>query len=210
MQPKTPERSKFDAEAYLEEREREDDAFFEMLSEEADPFLRQLSTVNSRQEGIQLLKENLGRDHSGWLHDRVDVNCSPKGVRLWDANGDSDADITRTWTDVYDMLCSIALNRAAISIGRTDPEDEEAEDGPDVPRMDTAEPEWMTGEPEADGWYCCWATWEPETGKWDPDREFLYRRGAAWFDSESYADKCVPAQYEVHKWFRIPDDPEEA
>ena len=212
MQPETPVRPTFDAEAYLAQRAEEDDAFFEMLSEEADPFLRRLGTVNSRQEGIQLLKENLGRDHSSWLYDRVDVNCSPKGVRLWDANGPTDADITRTWTDVYDMLCSIALNRAVISIGRVDPEDEEDEDdGPSRAPAPTSatEPRWMTGEPEADGWYCCWATWEPETGKWDPDREFLYRRGAAWFDSESYADKCVPAQYAVHKWCRIPDDPEE-
>lgn len=151
----SPARSTFDAEAYLAERAEEDDAFFEMLSAEADPFLRRLGTVNSRQEGIQLLKENLGRDRSGWLYDRVDVNCSPKGVRLWDANGDSDADITRTWTDVYDMLCSIALNRAAISIGRTDPEDEEDEDGPDVSRMDTSEPEWMTGDPPRIGRYFC-------------------------------------------------------
>lgn len=161
MRPETPVRSTFDAEAYLAERTKEDDAFFEMLSEEADPFLRQLGTVNSRQEGIQLLKENMGRDHSGWLHDRVDVSCSPKGVRLWDSNGPTDADITRTWTDVYDMLCTIALNRAAINIG-AEPEDEEDESptgcagapfrqGGQV----SPEPEWMTGDPPRIGRYFC-------------------------------------------------------
>lgn len=157
----SPMRSSFDAEAYLAERAEEDDAYFEMLSAEADPFLRQLGAVNSRQEGIQLLKECLGRDHHSWLYDRVDVNCSPKGVRLWDANGDSDADITRTWTDVYDMLCTIALNRAAINIG-AEPEDEEDESptgcagapfrqGGQV----SPEPEWMTGDPPRIGRYFC-------------------------------------------------------
>lgn len=155
MQPETPARPTFDAEGYLAQRAEEDDAFFEMLSEEADHFLKELGTRSSRQDGIQILKENLGRDHHSWLYDRVDVNCSPKGVRLWDINGPTDYDITRTWTDVYDMLCSIALNRAAISIGRADPEDEEDEDAPDVSRMDTAEPEWMTGDPPRIGRYFC-------------------------------------------------------
>ena len=147
-------RSSFDAEAYLVERAEEDEAFFEMLSEEADSFLTQLGAVNSRQEGIQLLKENLGRDHSGWLHDRVDVNCSPKGVRLWDANGDSDADITRTWTDVYDMLCTIALNRAAIDIG-AEIGDEEDAGGVSPSPTDATEPRWMTGPVPCDGRYLC-------------------------------------------------------
>lgn len=154
----SPVRSSFDAEAYLAERAEEDDAFFEMLSAEADPFLRQLGAVNSRQEGIQLLKECLGRDHHSWLYDRVDVNCSPKGVRLWDANGDSDADITRTWTDVYDMLCTIALNRAAVNIG-AEPEDETDDPSPAgagaPPARGAMEPEWMTGEPPRIGRYFC-------------------------------------------------------
>lgn len=192
----TPAAPTFDADAYLAQREAEDDAFFEMLAEEADPFFYRLGAVNSRQKGIQLLKSVFGTDHTGWLNERVDVNCSPKGVRLWDANGDGETDITRTWPDVYDMLCTIALSRVACAAGATDPED--------------AEPEWQTGEPDADGWYCCWATWEPEIGKWDPDREFLYRRGCSWFDNDRDADRCVPAQYEVHRWYKVPDDFEEA
>ena len=148
-QEASPVRSSFDAEAYLAERAEEDDAFFEMLNAEADPFLRKLGTVNSRQEGIQLLKENLGRYHHGWYNGKFDVTCSPKGVRLWDVNRKRGGeDITRTWTDVYDMLCTIALNRAAINIG-AEPEDE------DVSRMDTSEPEWMTGDPPRIGRYFC-------------------------------------------------------
>ena len=197
----SPVRSSFDAEAYLAERAEEDDAFFEMLSAEADNFLQLMGAVNSRQEGIAGLKLTHGSSHHGWYSGKFDVTCSPKGVRLWDVNRKRGGeDITRTWTDVYDMLCTIALNRAAINIG-AEPED--------VSKMDTAEPEWMTGDPPAEGWYCCWATWEPESKRWDPNREFLYRRGCAWFDSEFDADRCRPAQYEVHKWYPVPDDPEE-
>ena len=131
----------FDADAYLAQRKAEDDAFFEMLAEEADPFFDKLGAVNSRQEGIQLLKSVFGTDHTGWLHERVDVNCSPKGVRLWDANGTGETDIARTWTDVYDMLCTLALSRAACNKGAADPED--------------AEPEWQTGDPPRIGRYFC-------------------------------------------------------
>ena len=200
-QPETvsPMRSSFDAEAYLAERAEEDDAFFEMLSEEADPFLRQLGTVNSRQKGIQMLKECLGRDHHSWLYDRVDVNCSPKGVRLWDANGDSDADITRTWTDVYDMLCSIALNRAAISIGRTDPEDEEAEDGPDVSRMDTAEPEWMTGDPPRIGRYFC----KVDMGDSKPHENRCWWGDDGW---SCYGTNLKANDWKVVGWWPLPKE----
>ena len=195
----SPVRSSFDAEAYLAERAEEDDAFFEMLSEEADNFLENMGAVNSRQEGIQLLKECLGRDHHSWLYDRVDVNCSPKGVRLWDANGDSDADITRTWTDVYDMLCAIALNRAAINIG-AEPEDDEDEDGPDVSRMDIAEPEWMTGEPERDGRYL---TIVKTPGALKPVEYKMDRTGGAWlFFGEPLPDGCG----EVVGWWPLPKE----
>lgn len=78
-----------------------------------------------------------------------------------------------------------------------------------VPKSGTPKPEWQTGEPEAEGWYCCWAVWEPESKKWDPDREFLYWRGG-WFDTPRAADNHLPAQYAVHKWYPVPGDPEES
>ena len=146
----SPMRSSFDAEAYLAERAEEDDAYFEMLSAEADNFLQLMGAVNSRQEGIQGLKLTHGSSHHGWCTDWVDVNCTPKGVRLWDIDHKRGGeDITRTWTDVYDMLCSIALNRTAIDI--------DAKRGArrDVSKMDTAEPSWQTGDPPRIGRYFC-------------------------------------------------------
>ena len=132
----------FDADAYLAQREAEDDAFFEMLAEEADPFFDKLGAVNSRQEGIQILKSAYGTNHTSWLRERISVNCSPKGVRLWSTRkGDWDGDIVRTWTDVYDMLCTLALSRMACDAGAVDPED--------------AEPVWQTGDPPRYGRYFC-------------------------------------------------------
>lgn len=191
-------RSKFDVDKYLAERAEEDDAFFEMLSEEADPFLRQLGTVNSRQEGIQMLKECLGRDHHSWLYDRVAVNCSPKGVRLWDANGDSDADITRTWTDVYDMLCTIALNRAAIGI-REDRDEEDEEDLSARPSasVEMTEPEWQTGDPTRPGRYFC--------------RVRLGNAGANeqrgfWDDGWTFYGMRLQEGWEVLSWWPLPKE----
>ena len=198
----SPVRSSFDAEAYLAERAEEDDAFFDMLIAEADPFLRQLGAVNSRQEGIQLLKECLGRDHHSWLYDRVDVNCSPKGVRLWDANGDSDADITRTWTDVYDMLCTIALNRAAINIG-PEPEDETDDPSPAgagaPPARGAMEPEWMTGDPPRIGRYFC----KVDMGDSKPHENRCWWGNDGW---SCYSTNLKANGWKVVGWWPLPQE----
>ncbi len=186
-----PYRDTFDAEAYLAKRAEEDAEFRELLLGTSKEFFAELTGVCTRQDGIEMLKKHLGACHAGWYHGGPDVECSPKGVTL---SGDGFKHrIMRTWTEVYDVLCTIAINGDATQSGS--------------PRA--AAPAWETDEPTDDGWYCCWATWEPGSEKWDPDREFLYRRGCAWFENERDADKCVPAQYAVHKWCRIPDDPEE-
>ena len=184
----SPVRPSFDAEAYLAERAEEDRTFFEMLNEEADHFLKELGTRSSRQDGILMLKECLGRYHHSWCYDRVDVQCSPKGVRLWDINGPTDYDITRTWTDVYDMLCIIALNRAAINIG-AEPED--------VSKMDTAEPEWMTGTPPRYGRYFCKV--DMGTGKAHEQRGF-------WDDGWTFYGMKIQDDWTVVGWWPLPKE----
>ena len=128
-----------------------------------------------------------------------------RDVREWATNGVGDRefygdDCVVPWriSDLRSMAARLQTTAANL-LGES----------PDAVSKSDTVPEWQTGEPEADGWYCCWAVWEPETGKWDPDREFLYRCGGAWFDDERYASKRVPAQYAVLKWYRIPDDPED-
>lgn len=124
----------WDAEAYMEERRREDEFFRECLWVEAPRFLQHLVGIRTRQNGIEMLKQALGKDHHGWWINDFSVNCSPKGVRFWDGD---DREICRTWTDVYDMLCTLALSRTAAA----------RDDGRE------AAPGWMTGEPPRDGRY---------------------------------------------------------
>lgn len=185
--------SDFDPEAYLEERAKEDDTFFEMLREEADGFLRILGAVNDRQDGIQRLKDQLGKNHSSWFSDRVDVGCSPKGVRLWVIKGKPKGDITRTWTDVYDMLCTIALNRAALQL-----EKPARKDPPPSPAGLT----WSTGTPTAPGSY------ETRTGVGAEETEMT----AVWQRLEWDGDDWgfsngarLPAGMKVFRWVRLPE-----
>lgn len=188
----SPVRSTFDAEAYLAERAEEDDAFFEMLSAEADNFLQLMGAVNSRQEGIAGLKLTHGSSHHGWCTDWVDVMCSPKGVRLWDINHKlGGQDITRTWTDVYDMLCTIALNRTAIDI--------DAKRGArrDVSKMDTAEPAWMTGTPPRYGRYFCKV--DMGTGKAHEQRGF-------WDDGWTFYGMKIQDDWTVVGWWPLPEE----
>ena len=184
-------RSSFDAEAYLAERAEEDDAFFEMLSAEAENFLQLMGAVNSRQEGISGLKLTLGSNHHGWCTDWVDVMCSPKGVRLWDIDHKlGGEDITRTWTDVYDMLCTIALNRAAINIGA------ETED---ASKMDTSEPEWMTGDPPRIGRYFCRV--DMDTGK--PHEQRCWWGDDGW---SCYGTNLKANGWKVVGWWPLPKE----
>lgn len=195
-------RSTFDAEAYLAERADEDRAFFEMLSEEADRFLKELGAGSSRQDGILMLKECLGRYHHSWLYDRVDVQCSPKGVRLWDINGPTDYDITRTWTDVYDMLCTIALNRAAADIG-AEPEDEEDESPTGCAgapfRQGGQTPEWQTGDPPRIGRYFC---------KVDMGDSKLHENRCWWGDDgwSCYGSNLKANGWKVVGWWPLPKE----
>lgn len=107
-----PSRLRWDAEAYLSQRRQADDDFYTMLELEADRFLPEVCGRDSRQDGIQALKDRFGRIHHGWLYDEVDVNSSPKGLELA-CDSRAIPYILRTWTDVYDMLARIALERAA-------------------------------------------------------------------------------------------------
>jgi len=192
-----PQRSSFDAEAYLAERAEEDDAFFEMLSEEADNFLENMGAVNSRQEGIAGLKLTHGSSHHGWCTDWVDVMCTPKGVRLWDIDHKRGGeDITRTWTDVYDMLCTIALNRAALAI-REDRDEEDEKDLSARPSasVEMTEPEWHTGDPPHYGRYFCLV--DMGTGKPHEQRGF-------WDDGWTFYGMKLQDDWKVVGWWPLP------
>lgn len=208
----SPTRSTFDAEAYIQERTAEDLRYLDMAGALLDHLIHCIpGVIHNRREGIDALKHALRWSSLGG----ASVNYDGRGNGLELYRRGSSERLLRSWTEAYDALCTAAINR----LGKNNAWDgEEPEDDEDDPSPAGAgapltrgafEPEWQTGDPPEDGWYCCWATWEPESNKWDSDREFLYWRGCTWFDTKRAADNCIPAQYAVHKWYPVPDDPEE-
>lgn len=191
-------RSSFDAEAYLAERAEEDADFREMLLGTADEFFECLCGVCNRQDGIAMLKKKLGALHAGWYHGGPCVSCSPKGARL---SGDGH-EITRTWTDVYDILCTIALNSAKINHG-AEPEDEEDDPSPagaGAPLTRGAfEPEWQTGEPPRIGRYFC----KVEMGDSKPHENRCWWGDDGW---SCYGSNLKANGWKVVGWWPLPKE----
>ena len=149
--------TEFSADSYLAQRAQEDAAYREMLEHWADYFLRDLGEVRSRQDGIETLKKRLR--NAGHYGGDVDFEGSGKGLMLTTkrtANG-----ITRTWTEVYDLLSLIAVRRAGQIVSAADTDEDEEEDEEDEAEAEAendlriSAPVWITGEPEHEGRYIC-------------------------------------------------------
>ena len=177
----------WNAAAYLENRHREDDEFFEMLSENADNFFWHLEALNTRQEGIEKLKQTF-RNHGGSTFEL-----------LWngDANGlvlkrPERAQIRRTWTEVFDMLCTIALNRTAMELYTKAENDEDKDPAPAA----VTDPEWHTGDPEHDGRYLCMV---------DMQTNRLHEQRCDWKDGTWYVyGNPIHEMFKVVYWYQLP------
>lgn len=97
----------WDAEAYLQVREEEDLKYFDLLRHVADRFMPLLTAGESRQDGIADLKETYR--YRGFSDSACYADGSGRGLTLTCPG----FKVLRTWTEVYDMLCIIALRRAA-------------------------------------------------------------------------------------------------
>lgn len=90
---------------YLAQREAEDTSFLVNLSKCADSFIDGLYHAGrNKMERTDWLKKTF--THRGHGCSSYGWNGDSKGLRLC---GSDDEYISRTWSDVYDMLCSIAL-----------------------------------------------------------------------------------------------------
>lgn len=89
-------------------RAEEDDSYFEMLSEVAYKLFPCIGGVPSRREGIEALKREHGASHHGGSGENCWFDSSPKGLALEPLSG---PEIERSWTEVYDLLCTIAVAR---------------------------------------------------------------------------------------------------
>ena len=177
----------WNADAYLENRHREDDEFFEMLSENADNFIWHLEALNTRQEGIEKLKQTF-RNRGGSTFEL-----------LWngDANGlvlkrPERAQIRRTWTEVFDMLCTIALNRTAMELYTKAENDEDKDPAPAA----GTDPEWHAGNPEHDGRYLCMV---------DMQTNRLHEQRCDWKDGTWYVyGNPIHEMFKVVYWYQLP------
>ena len=145
----SPTRSKFDAEAYIAERTAEDLRYLDMAGALLDHLIHCIpGVIHNRREGIDALKHALRWSSLGG----ASVNYDGRGNGLELYRRGSGERLLRSWTEAYDALCTAAINRLGKNNawdGETDEEDE------DVSRMNTAEPEWQTGDPPRIGRYFC-------------------------------------------------------
>lgn len=98
------------AEQYLQELEAENERFLEAMRLHGyDLLVLYLSGKTSRREGIEALKRGPGLGHRGgsyitWRHD-----CMPQHFTI---QVGSEPAIKRSWTEVYDVMAVVALERA--------------------------------------------------------------------------------------------------
>lgn len=159
MQPETPVRSSFDAEAYIRERTAEDLRYLDMVGVLLDHLIYRIpGVVHNRREGIDALKHSLRWSSLGGC--AVNYDGRGNGLELY-RRGDREP-LLRSWTEAYDALCTAAINRLGKNSAWDGEEPEEEEDGDPSPAGAGApmargamEPEWMTGDPPRIGRYFC-------------------------------------------------------
>lgn len=179
----------FDPEAYLAQRADEDDEFFEALNRVANQFLPEMTEIESRQHGIEKLKTKF-RSAGHWADDGH-WKGSGIGLRM---NDGTENEILRTWTETYDVLCTIALNRAALELKKP-----ARKDPPPSPAGGLT---WSTGTPTERG------TYETRVGVGDEDTEKtgswqrLNWDGNDWCFSNGAK---LPTGMKVFRWVRLPE-----
>ena len=191
--PKVTAEDGFDPEAYLRERDEEDENFFWMLQETADQYIPALREVKDRREGIETLKRTF-KSAGGAYKMGILWDGKPNGLRL--ARGADHFDITRTWTDVYDMLSLIALRRAAKEEPKLRPRN-------DPSPSSAGGVQWSTGTPTERGMY------ETRIGVTDEDTpqtacwQRLEWHDGAWGYPKTHAP--LPAGTKVYRWVKLPE-----
>jgi len=178
---------------YLEKLQQEDDTFFELLCRKKNEFLQELGAVNTRQEGIERLKKTF-RYRGGNSYD-VDSQGSGKGLQLRKRIGDEQ--IQRTWTDVYDMLCTIALNDAAIRL-----DEEENRPKKAVSEQNTG-PKWSTGEPEEIGDYVVVYGISKEETESTSSMKIMRWNGLDFVNAKSNVAQLEGMN--IYRWLRLPE-----
>lgn len=139
---------------YLDGRHDEDARFWKYMQEAADSLIQHSFSAGAlpiRKDNIDMLR--LDCRNAGVAGYAADWEGSNKGLTLHHLS--RGGGISRTWTEVYDMLAAIAITRwrAVLTEEQRRPKRKEEKIPPVF--VPIISPEWRTGEPSRDGRYLC-------------------------------------------------------
>lgn len=184
------------AEKYLQELEAENVRFLDAMRNLGyDLLSRCLEGKTNRRDGIEALKKREGASHYCGTTAHSHFHCTPQSFSIWIK---PDREITRSWTEVYDAMAVVALERerAAQTQQNTTPA---------APAQQLADEwaVWACGEdelPNESGFYWCITGPMSGGGKlfwWNNDTQCWEHPGAL--------AKLTP---KVKAWMKCPEIPE--
>ena len=185
---------------YLEEREKEDREFWQLMQEISDDLILGSFAAGARparKENIDMMRIDLRK---AGLYKGTDSSWSGNNKGLATGKGQK---IVRTWTEIYDTVAAIAITRWRQSLidGRNRRLVKLKED---VPTVDTA-PTWQTGDPAEDavGWYAV----RVQPGSMELTmRRYLWWNGGRFTRGPESAVGVVSSTDKLLGWFRLPDE----
>lgn len=99
----------FDGEAYIAERNKEDDKYFRELAKISKRLAEASSKSQTRRDGIESLKNEFGWSHCSHYDGDISWKADPSGYAI----GGLGKEVHRTWSEVWDMLAVHAIRNLA-------------------------------------------------------------------------------------------------
>ena len=176
------------AEQYLEELDKENALFLDLMRNHGyDILAGYLKKAKNRRDGIEALKKGPGFSHRGGSSMILEYQCMPQYFAIMETPF---PEVKRSWTEVYDAMAVVALERAAVTV--LDPE-ETADDWA----------VWACGEdelPNESGFY--WCITGPMSGG---GKLFWWNNDAQCWEHPGAQAKLTP---KVQAWMKCPELPE--
>lgn len=182
---------------YLDEREKEDREFWHLMEQgAADTLILRSFAAGAglnRKDNIDMLRMD-ARNSSRWT-DTEHWTASNKGLAI--GSGEK---ITRTWTEVYDAVAAIAINRYRQAMVHAKAKRNVSTEG-------TGALQWSTGEPDEDavGWY---AVRVQAGGVSFTMRRYLWWNGGRFTRRPESSAPMISKDDKVLGWFQLPDEEE--
>lgn len=182
---------------YLDEREKEDRDFWKLMQQgTADSLILRSFPAGAglnRKDNIDMLRID-ARNSSRWT-DTEHWTASNKGLAI--GPGEK---ITRTWTEVYDAVAAIAINRCRQAMVHAKAKRNMSTEG-------TGALQWSAGKPDEDavGWY---AVRVQAGGVSFTMRRYLWWNGGNFTRCPESSAPMISKDDKVLGWFQLPDEEE--